>query len=122
MTTCKTCNKMYVGLTYVPNIGHQICTRDDQGRLHSFDDEPAIIHLTGTKMWYNHGKLHRIGIPAVEYSYGLFEYWENGQFIKHGVVKVLVPDSVDSTIKHDIGLFPALTGVSDGKNKKTPAQ
>lgn len=113
---------MYVGLAYVPNVGHKTCSRDDQGRLHSFDDEPAIIHLSGTQMWYNHGKLHRKDAPAVEYSYRLFEYWENGRFINTGVVKVLVTDSHDSTKKYDIGLFPALTGVRDGKNKKTPAQ
>jgi hypothetical protein len=28
------------------------------GIEHSFNDNPAIIHKDGTKLWYQHGKLH----------------------------------------------------------------
>jgi len=39
---------------------------DDFGRLHSFNDEPAVTWKNGSKAWYEHGKKHRDNdMPAV---------------------------------------------------------
>ena len=34
-------------------------TYDEYGRLHSFDDKPAVVSQFGYLQWYKHGKLHR---------------------------------------------------------------
>lgn len=31
------------------------------------------------RKWYDHGRLHRIGGPAIEYGDGAVEYWVNGE-------------------------------------------
>ena len=51
-----------------------ICILDKNAKLHSFNDEPAL----GTpncreKSWYKHGKVHRIGKPAITFPGG--EHW-----------------------------------------------
>lgn len=76
------------------------------GRLHSFDDKPAIIDERGTKFWYKngqvhrgndlpalitvgerliewhrHGNIHRDGKPAVIYGYTQ-EWWIDGMPMK----------------------------------------
>lgn len=50
---------------------------DDQGRLHR-EDGPAQIFDTGEENWCFHGKLHRIGGPAVV-RVDYFEYWVDGK-------------------------------------------
>jgi len=60
-------------------------------KLHSFNDEPAVIYFTkefdvnsvflpnfGKKEWWQEGKRHRNGDGAVEYSSGLKEFWIEG--------------------------------------------
>jgi hypothetical protein len=73
------------------------------GKLHSFNDMPAIIHESGakewcrhgkthrdndqpaiiddgTEYWYQHGKIHRDNDqPAVIYSDGTKSWWQYGQ-------------------------------------------
>lgn len=56
-------------------IDNKFC--DDQGRLHC-DSGPAIVHVNGTKFWYQHGERHRLDGPAVIYSTGRVEYWIHG--------------------------------------------
>lgn len=105
---CTTCVSRYSDIIYPPtNIGHKSCTRDEQGRLHSIDDEPAIIFSTGTKMWYEHGKLHRNNAPAVVYNTTLVEYWEKGTYKRTGLTeKILVVDTaLDMTECIDLETF-----------------
>ena len=53
-------------------------TYDENGLLHSFNDEPAVI-TSHVKQWYKNGKLHRDGkLPAVEYENGDVKYYING--------------------------------------------
>lgn len=39
------------------------------------ENGPAVIRPDGTKIWYNHGKIHRIDGPAIIYSDGIFAYF-----------------------------------------------
>lgn len=52
--------------------------------LHSFGDDPAVIHASGTKEYYREGKRHRIVGPAVIHANGDLEYWVDGQLSKYG--------------------------------------
>jgi hypothetical protein len=47
---------------------------DRIGRLHSREDNPAVIHENGTKIWMKHGVVHRDNGPAVIYPSGA-ELW-----------------------------------------------
>lgn len=50
-----------------------------EGRLHSFDDEPAVIYKDGTKWWYENGAVSRRGdLPAVCWWNGVQEWWLDG--------------------------------------------
>ena len=52
------------------------------GKLHSVDDQPAIITKRGDKYWYKNGRLHRDNGSAIEYANctRVFEY-KDGKFI-----------------------------------------
>lgn len=60
---------------------------DSNGNLHRDGDLPAFETdissngITRIQKWYQHGKLHRIGAPAVIFHYK-HEYYENGHFIR----------------------------------------
>lgn len=41
------------------------CTLDNNGKYHSFNDEPAKIYPNGDKVWWEHGLIHRENGPAV---------------------------------------------------------
>jgi hypothetical protein len=54
-------------------------TRDENGELHSFNDEPAIINSGGSKQWYKHGKIHRDNdLPAIIWSNGSKAWFQHG--------------------------------------------
>ena len=54
--------------------------RNSAGNLHSVNDEPALVTIHGDKVWYNDGKVHRLGNPAyISDTYGCF-YTVNGKF------------------------------------------
>ena len=54
-------------------------TRNDNGELHSFNDEPAVIDSDGTKFWYTNGKRHRGNdLPATIHSNGSQFWYMNG--------------------------------------------
>ena len=42
----------------------KITTFNDDGYIHSFNDEPAIIYEDGFKAWFVNDKKHRINGPA----------------------------------------------------------
>jgi hypothetical protein len=65
-----------------------ICVLDENAKLHSTNDEPALITPTGEKSWYKHGELHRIGKPAIIFPDGE-EWYFNGKLHKlNGPAKV----------------------------------
>jgi hypothetical protein len=50
------------------------------GILHSFNDNPAVIHNDGTKLWYQHGNLHRNNDqPAIVKDIGSKEWYQHGK-------------------------------------------
>jgi hypothetical protein len=51
------------------------------GVLHSFDDQPAVITVLGSRKWYHNGLLHRDnGSPAIMSSDGTREWYTHGKF------------------------------------------
>jgi hypothetical protein len=54
-------------------------TKDENGKLHSFNDEPAVIYNYGIKFWYQHGEFHRETDAAIIYYSGRKEYYLNGK-------------------------------------------
>jgi hypothetical protein len=54
-------------------------TRDENGKLHSFNDEPAIVYYNGGMYWYQHGKRHRDNdLPAIICSNGTMYWYRHG--------------------------------------------
>jgi hypothetical protein len=54
-------------------------TRDEDGKLHSFNDEPAVIFDHRSKAWYQHGKRHRERDAAFINERGCKYYFLNGE-------------------------------------------
>lgn len=53
---------------------------NENGRLHSYNDEPAVIYTNGDKIWYKDGKQHRDNDqPAVILVDGHKEWWVDGK-------------------------------------------
>ena len=48
------------------------------GKLHRVEG-PAIVYTSGTQEWYQNGKLHRIGGPAAEWMDGTQWWCQNGE-------------------------------------------
>ncbi len=73
--------------TYTSGV---ITTRDIDEKLHSFDDNPAVINPDGTTEWYKHGMRHRDAVNGPAIIDGLttngvvspqknsYEYWTDG--------------------------------------------
>jgi uncharacterized protein (UPF0305 family) len=51
----------------------------NDGELHRDDDLPAIEHADGTKVWFQHGEIHRDNGPAFQLSNGIKVWYKNGQ-------------------------------------------
>ena len=51
--------------------------RNEIGILHR-DDGPAIEFSNGLREWYQNDKLHRVGGPAIEYADGSKSWYQNG--------------------------------------------
>jgi len=52
----------------------------NNGKIHSYNDEPALIFKDGTKKWCKDNRLHREGDkPAVIHANGKEEYYLNGK-------------------------------------------
>jgi hypothetical protein len=53
------------------------------GQLHSFDDHPALISVSGSKFWFKEGKRHRDNnLPAEIWYDGYAEWWVDGKRIR----------------------------------------
>jgi hypothetical protein len=99
-------------------------TRDDEGRLHSFNDECACISGNGSKYWYKNGLCHRgndkpaivyadgskawfiggtyhrdNGLPAIIYSNGINLWFIRGNQLNNKQVE-LIKKIMASEIKH----------------------
>lgn len=62
-------------------------TKDSEGRLYNGQHLFEWLNKKTKKYstyiaWFDHGKIHRKDQPAVIYSDGVEEWWENGKFIK----------------------------------------
>jgi hypothetical protein len=53
---------------------------DDNSEVHC-DNGPAVIHPSGTREWWIHGKRHRIDGPAIINCHGRKEWWYEGELI-----------------------------------------
>jgi hypothetical protein len=70
------------------------------GKLHRYDDLPAIEDADGTKSWYRHGQLHRNwDRPAVEDKFGGKMWYQHG-------------------LKHRDGDLPAVVGCFGQRRKE----
>jgi hypothetical protein len=54
-------------------------TYNDKGKLHSFNDKPALIEHDGTMSWFKNGKYHRDNGPAIIYANGTEWWFMNGE-------------------------------------------
>jgi len=72
MDLCEECKSNYM-------IARFSCTVNSEGKHHSFDDKPAIIYASGTKLWYQNGERHRMKGPAIERSGGDKVWYLNGK-------------------------------------------
>jgi hypothetical protein len=96
---------LFTMLLRVPSIGNRLCEQYPQliakekfmtaididniirtylnGKLHSFNDQPAVEFANGYKFWYWNGKRHRRELPAIECATsGIKEWYKRGKFIK----------------------------------------
>jgi len=56
-------------------IGKFKFLHNKEGKLHSFDDLPALVFPDGTKRWYKEDKIHRDNdLPAIIHPDGT-KYW-----------------------------------------------
>jgi len=59
-------------------------TKDDSGQFHSYNDEPAIEYVDGSKEWYKHGKFHRDNGYATINKYKTKKYYRDGLLHRDG--------------------------------------
>ena len=98
----------------IPSGQVQWC--DENRRLHR-DDGPALEGEDGTRAWFQHGKEHREGAPAIEDSTGKYwfrngkrhrddgpaieradgttEWWRNGRRLKPEQIKVIMEKNAE---------------------------
>lgn len=70
---------------------------NENGMLHSYNDQPAAVFDNGLKIWYNNGKLHRENDqPAKIYSDGKLEYYTENKLNRLNGPAVVFPDSEDT--------------------------
>lgn len=66
-------------------IDSEICRswgkKNDYYNYHREEDKPAFETSLGYKAWWNKGRRHRKGGPALIHVDGTYEYWINGKEI-----------------------------------------
>lgn len=70
---------LYRGIGYKVNRTEDYIETIYAGQRHSIRSYPAVIYDNGTKEWYHYDCLHRVNFPAVEYSNGDYEFWDDGK-------------------------------------------
>lgn len=57
----------------------ELYNKDENGKRHSFNDKPAVVHPNGAQLWMKHGTFHRDGdLPSKIHPNGQLEYKVNG--------------------------------------------
>lgn len=64
-------------------------TFNSRDQYHSYDDQPALVHLCGNKYWMYNDKYHRIGLPAV-IANGYVMYYEHGVLHRDGDLPAVI--------------------------------
>lgn len=54
-----------------------------EGKFHSYNDEPAIVFHTGSRIWYLNGVKTRIGGPAEIYSDGRIRWYLDDDLLSY---------------------------------------
>lgn len=87
------------------------------GKLHSFDDRPAMIFSSGEMHWYKHGKLHRDGgRPSVVNPSWMIAWHVNGELHRGDDLPAIIFQGVEMHWykhgkKHRDGGLPAYVNV-----------
>lgn len=64
------------------------------GKIHRDDDQPAIIHESGTKEWYKYGERHRDNDqPAIITANGSKEWYKEGKHHREGDQPAIITSS-----------------------------
>jgi len=83
MITIDFTTKSEITHEYIVDEDDSKCLYDENGKLHSYNDLPALIYTNGRKYWYKHGLRHRNnGKPAIVSPDGRKQYWVDGKRIK----------------------------------------
>jgi len=57
------------------------CTYDENGKLHSYQDKPAVTNCYNNLLWYKHGEIHRDNdLPAIVRNNGTKKWLVNNCF------------------------------------------
>ena len=68
-------------------------TKDENKKLHSFNDEPAIVYDSGSMYWFKHGKLHRDNdLPAIIHYHGTKRWYQHDKRHRETDAAVICPD------------------------------
>ena len=105
--------RKYPGVPYeISRYYKTIIISEKNGRLHSYNDAPAVVDLNEIKTWIKNGKRHRENDkPAVVYPDGRKFYFYNGvsyepkdkpEFIKRQINKLTVGKSSKQKTKEDL--------------------
>ena len=78
--------------SFTTKEGHRFSGVD--GKMHSVDDEPAVVYADGTKWWYRENEIHRDAGPAVVWSNGTQEWWQNNRRHRADGPAVIYPNSM----------------------------
>jgi hypothetical protein len=72
----------------IDQYGSKWWYKDDE--LHRDNDDPAVVHPNGTMMWYKNGKCHRDnGLPAIISATGGDLWYVNGIYLSGKQIKLL---------------------------------
>jgi hypothetical protein len=73
---------------------HEIICFYKDNKLHSYNDEPAVIRPNGTKEWYQNGKLHRDGdLPAVVWDDKTMFWYKDGKIHRNNDLPAVIRPS-----------------------------
>ena len=84
------------------NVFKTFIVKDNVEKLHSFANQPAIVHVDGSKYYYNEGNLHSFVVdgkpqPAIAYADGSKEYYKDGKKTTLDVLEQENNQSIDIT-------------------------
>lgn len=77
---------------------------DLNGMLHSYNDVPAGQYTNGTKVWYCHGKRHRVDGPSYIMTNGEQHWFQNGVRHRDGGPASVWPDGTYEWVVHGVPL------------------